>query len=219
MPSFLIPYKKYIGISLILIISLIIAIIAFTRQNAPPSNVPLPAVEVATNPQQQETAKLPPKKETKLTTVVIVDVKGAVKHPGVYQFQQESRVEQAIEQAGGFTKSADQKQINLAAKLQDEMVIDVLTKGEASKKSTQTGNASSVATVTGTATSEQPLVNLNTADEAALQTLSGIGPAKSQAIIAYRTENGPFQTIEDLKKISGFGEKTFERLKPAITVQ
>jgi competence protein ComEA helix-hairpin-helix repeat region len=62
------------------------------------------------------------------------------------------------------------------------------------------------------------LVNINTADEAGLTTLNGVGPAKAQAIITYRTENGPFKTVEDLKNVTGIGEKTFEALKDSLTV-
>ncbi|MBQ0138657.1 MAG: helix-hairpin-helix domain-containing protein [Kurthia sp.] len=221
MPSFLLPYKKYVGISLVALVGMIIAIVIITRQSESPISEPLPAVEIAANPQQKAEEQIPLKNENKPSTSVVVDVKGAVKHPGVYEFEQEARVEQAIEQAGGFTPAANKKIINLAAKLKDEMVIDVLTKKETPKEGSQqagTMPTSAVSTSTS-AMNEQPLVNLNTADETELQTLSGIGPAKSQAIIAYRTENGPFQAIEDLKKISGFGEKTFERLKPTITVQ
>lgn len=217
MPSFLLAYKKYVGISLIAILGIIIVSIFLFKKSDSPIPPPLTVIEAA-NELENVTSKTNPPQQQTISNSVIVDVKGAVKKPGVYHLQQESRVEQAIAQAGGFTAAANKKIINLAAKLQDEQVIYVLAKGEKPIEMALLP-ASMDITKNSSSTEQQELVNLNTADETQLQTLSGIGPAKSQAIIAYRTENGPFQSIDDIKKISGFGEKTFERLKPLITVQ
>lgn len=219
-------YKKHLAIAMgiILVISLYFISKSTNQQAEIESSITeqLPQIESATNPTSEATQqKIPP--QQLISTAVVVDVKGAVKKPGIYRMDQEARVMEAIEEAGGYTKSANSKLINHAAKLQDEMVIYIPRKGE--KIPEQLGGVSSVAssstnpTANGGATVQQAQVNLNTADETELQTLSGIGPAKSAAIIAYRTQTGPFQTIEDLKKVSGFGEKTFERLQPLITVQ
>lgn len=226
MPSFFMQYKKHmaIAIGIILVISLYFISKPSNQQAEIESslNEQLPQIETATNPTSEVTQqKIPP--QQLISTAVVVDVKGAVKKPGIYRMDQEARVMEAIEEAGGYTKSANSKLINHAAKLQDEMVIYIPRKGE--KIPEQLGGVTSVVssttnpTANGGATEQQAQVNLNTADETELQTLSGIGPAKSAAIIAYRTQTGPFQTIEDLKKVSGFGEKTFERLQPLITVQ
>lgn len=145
---------------------------------------------------------------------IIVDVKGEVKKPGVYKAEQGERVIDVITSAGGLTEKADEMQVNFAEHLQDEMVIFIPVKGE-------TGTTI-VTTSTSTARSpgnQQAKVNLNKADEAELETLPGIGPAKSKAIIEFRETNGPFKVPEDLKKISGIGEKTFEKLKDLIVVQ
>lgn len=148
---------------------------------------------------------------------VVVDVKGAVKYPGVVQLTTEDRVMDAIEAVGGYTEVANPVTINHAQKLVDEMVIYVPAQGEnleeLALQTTVTTNASS------NASNDDGKVNLNTATEAELTTLPGIGPSKAAAILAYREENGGFKTIEDLKNVSGIGDKTFEKLQDAIKVK
>ncbi|WP_042478151.1 helix-hairpin-helix domain-containing protein [Bacillus ndiopicus] len=140
-------------------------------------------------------------------SAVIVDVKGQVKFPGVYELTEEHRIIDAIQLAGGYTDQADTKLINHAQRLQDEMVIYVPFQGEEVEES-----VSFTASQNKTSTK----VNINTADEAELMTIPGIGPAKAQAIISHRNEAGKFQSIEDIKKVSGIGEKSFERIKDLI---
>lgn len=142
---------------------------------------------------------------------VLVDVKGQVKFPGVYELTAEDRVIDAIRLAGGYTDVAETTMINHAQRLQDEMVIYIPQKGE-DMDIVSIG----VSITTGTSSSNSGKININKADEIQLQTLPGVGPAKAQAIIAYRSEVGKFQTIEELKKVSGIGEKSFERLKDLI---
>ncbi|MCM3147020.1 MULTISPECIES: helix-hairpin-helix domain-containing protein [Bacillus] len=144
---------------------------------------------------------------------IFVEIKGAVKKPGVYTFQSDARVEEAIRRAGGFTSKADTIEINQAAKLEDSMMIYVRKQGEAEREA-QTAGADAPS---GNEKSQG--VNVNQADAAELQTINGIGPAKAEAIITYREEHGEFQQIEDLRNISGFGEKTIERLKNELTVK
>lgn len=141
-----------------------------------------------------------------------VDIKGAVHHPGVYQIDGEMRLMDVIEAAGGFLVSADQTNINLALKLTDQMVIYVPQKGE------EIDTAAFNTAIDEKSKDEEIRVNVNTADLTELQVLSGIGAKKAQEIINYREENGSFQTIEEITKVSGIGEKTFELLKNAITV-
>ncbi|MGG1960209.1 helix-hairpin-helix domain-containing protein [Bacillus pumilus] len=144
---------------------------------------------------------------------IFVEVKGAVKKPGVYTFQSDARVEEAIRRAGGFTSKADTIEINQAAKLEDSMMIYVRKQGEVERQ-TQTAGAGAPS-----GNEKGQGVNVNQADAAELQTINGIGPAKAEAIITYREEHGEFQQIEDLRNISGFGEKTIERLKNELTVK
>jgi len=153
--------------------------------------------------------------EMSMPASVIVDVKGAVRYPGIVQLTTEDRVMDAIEAAGGYTELANPVTINHAQKLVDEMVIYVPQQGE----SVEELMIQSAITTTTDGAKDDGKVNINTATEAELTTLSGIGPSKATAIIAYREENGGFQTIEDLKNVSGIGDKTFEKLKDAIKVK
>jgi competence protein ComEA len=164
------------------------------------------------------------------TQQMYVDVKGAVKNPGVYQISANMRVVDAIHLAGGYNRSADRKQINLAQKLSDQQVIYVPIRGEkhapitatmapqagAESTSGDTGESSTSTTATSGQSSEQ--INLNTADKTKLQELSGIGDKKADQIIAYRQAHGQFKKIEELKDVPGFGDKTFDNLKSSICV-
>jgi competence protein ComEA len=146
---------------------------------------------------------------------MIVDVKGQVMKPGVYQANQGERIIDVISRAGGLTELADESQVNFAEHVQDAMVIYIPAQGEegpgplaGSSGSTHIGSNHS-----------SDKINLNKADENELQNLPGIGPAKAAAIIEYRETIGAFKAIEDLKNISGIGDKTFEKLKDLIDVR
>lgn len=178
-----------------------------------------------------ETPKVTVKKKTKKketeTNKIIVDVKGAVTTPGVYELTDTNTVMDAINTAGGLTKLSDTSNINLSKKLTDEMVIIVYTKEEIRKMKTETTSCPTYnnacvtesdekAKITNTETNQK--VNINTADITTLQTLSGIGESKAEAIIEYREKNGNFQKIEDIKNVSGIGDAVYEKIKDNITV-
>lgn len=145
--------------------------------------------------------------------MVTVDVKGAVKKPGVYQMKSSSRVHDALLKAGGMTDEADLKSINQAQKLVDEAVVYVAKVGENVVDVTTNTSTSSA-----TSQAKSGLVNLNTATEADFQTISGIGQKRAQDIIAYREANGKFKSVDDLKNVTGIGAKTLEKLKEYVTV-
>lgn len=147
-------------------------------------------------------------------TEIVVDVKGAVKQPGIYRLPPNSRVYEAIEAAGGTTDEADTDQLNLADFLVDGMAVIVPREGDATTDMVQMAGGTSGGSNSGTGK-----VNINRASEAELQTLSGIGPAKAAAIVQDREENGPFQSVEDLTRVSGIGDKTLENIKDDITVR
>lgn len=165
---------------------------------------------------QEENLETSQEKAEEKETMVI-DVKGAVVKPGVYEAQSGDRVIDLIQLAGGLQENADQNQINFAMKVEDEMVLYLPVIGEEEKHNNggTTPNFGSFAATS----SDNGKVNLNTATESELQTLTGIGPAKAAAIIEYRDTNGPFKEIEQLKEISGIGDKTFEKLKEEISVR
>lgn len=157
---------------------------------------------------------------TQSASVVMVDVKGAVKHPGMYQLTDEERVMDAVILAGGYLENADTRLINHAQRLQDEMIIYIPKIGEVVEALAE-GTGTTVVASTNDAASDgkDGKVNINKADEALLTSLPGIGPTKAQAILTYRQEIGQFKKIEDLKEVSGIGEKTFEQLKDLVSVK
>ncbi|WP_099810953.1 helix-hairpin-helix domain-containing protein [Streptococcus suis] len=171
-------------------------------------------------PQTEQTSSSQEQTEETSTEVsedpsqLVVDVKGAVEKPGLYTLEAGARVNDAVEAAGGLTSQADPKSINLAQKLSDEAVVYVASKDE---------KISVVASTTASSamSSEEKntsLVNLNTATEADLQTISGIGAKRATDIIAYREANGGFKSVDDLNNVSGIGDKTMESIRPYVTV-
>ena len=145
---------------------------------------------------------------------IIVDVKGAVVTPGVYTVESNNRVIDAIERAGGFIEEADQNAVNLAKVVEDQMVIYIPKVGEEVQNADL--NQAYVEPVAEEKT--ESLVNINLDGKEALMTLNGIGSSKADSILNYREENGFFQTIEEIKNVSGIGDATFENLKDSITV-
>lgn len=146
-------------------------------------------------------------------TMIYVDIKGAVKVPGIYQLKNQQRIWDALALAGGVSEEADTAQVNYAQKVKDQMIIYVPKKGESVAQSLETLQESASAQQ-----NQEEKINLNTATEAELQTISGIGAKKAQEIIRFRDEQGPFKTVEELKNVPGIGEKTVERLKDMLTV-
>lgn len=150
-----------------------------------------------------------PKSESIL---VQVDIKGMVNLPGVYQVNDGDRVVDLIQLAGGTTDEAEMTSVNLAQKLQDEMVVYIPAVGEEIPSVTHTTQSPE----RESGESQNGRINLNEADSTTLQTIPGIGPAKAKAVIDYRDSVGQFKSIEDIKKISGIGDKTFDKMKELI---
>ncbi len=139
---------------------------------------------------------------------VFIDIEGAVSKPGMYEINEDIRLGEVIELAGGLTH-ANKECINLAAKISDEQYINIPKEGEMcqNEKSLSQNNEK-----------ESDLVNINTADEQELQSLKGIGQTRATDIINYRESNGEFQQKEDLKNVSGIGDATYEKIKDQITI-
>lgn len=144
----------------------------------------------------------------------LVDVKGAVENPGVYEVMLDERVIDVIEKAGGLKEGADETKINFAGRVTDEMVLYIPLIGEEGENMIVSAGASSTSTSQG-----EGKININKATSDELQNLPGIGPSKAEAIIAYREDSGLFQTIDDLKLVTGIGDKTFEKLHDQIIVK
>lgn len=149
-----------------------------------------------------------------------VDIKGEVLHPGVYEFSCESRVQEVIKKAGGFTEEADETKINLAQKITDQMQMIVPNlhskqEGGVTEGNSEKGNSSN----TTLSNLKQGTVNINTATLEELQTIKGIGKKKAEAILQYRKEHGAFRTKEDLLQVKGIGKKALEAIESQVTFQ
>lgn len=179
---------------------------------------------------------------------VFVDIKGAVINPGVYEIEQNKKVIDVVSLAGGLKENADTSFVNLAKKVVNEMVVIIYTKEEVAKaqepnqiikyvdkkcicpeikndacinNSTkkESNSTSSNKEITDSKDNKEDVkVNLNTATLEELQTLSGIGESKAEAIIQYREEHAGFQSVEELKEVSGIGTSLYEKVKDHITV-
>ena len=152
---------------------------------------------------------------------IVVDVDGAVAHPGLYKLPPDSRVQAALAAAGGLSPQADAHRINRAAKLHDGQKLYVLSQGEStpplaasdSQGCEGQGCTSTDGGVAGSDAEGQGLVNINTANATQLTQLPGVGPAIAQKIIDYRTANGPFTSVDDLTKVPGIGAAKLAQIK------
>jgi competence protein ComEA len=141
-----------------------------------------------------------------MEATIYVHLLGALVRPGLYALPADSRAVDAVAAAGGYTDDADRGALNLARFLSDGEQVYVPVEGE------------EPLTGPGAISSAGSKVNLNTADAAVLETLPRVGPAMAERIIAWREANGRFTAPEDLKSVSGIGDKTFEAMRDLITV-
>jgi len=191
--------ERYRGYILITLINLVVlgGVIVFLRRP----------------PQPEIIVTSPPPTATPLPTPtprpVQVYVSGAVTSPDVYELPTESIIKDAIEAAGGATSKADLDRINLALPVADGQHIYVPQQGEESPPVSPPTESSS--TTSGQAEGK---ININTASQSEIETLPGIGPSRAQGII----ENRPYDSIEEIKKVPGIGEVTFQKIKGLITV-
>ena len=147
------------------------------------------------------------KAENRHDEKIFVDVKGAVKHPGVFETTKDKRVKDLIEEAGGLLDDADTSTLNLSQKVKDQMIIYVLKHGEKPKQISDSSSSSNT-----------DVININTANKEQLMKISGVGKTKAEAIIAHREKTGDFKKKEDITKVRGIGKSTFEKIKDKIEV-
>ena len=149
---------------------------------------------------------------------IAVHVIGAVPRPGLYEFPEGARVQDAIDAAGGMLADANPDALNLAALLEDGQQLGIPYKdGSQPANDTSTFDLPSSATDVPSTNANQDLININTASLEELDTLPGIGPTTAQKILDYRNENGPFSAIEDIMNVSGIGPATFQDIQDLIT--
>ena len=182
-----------------------------TQTSVKETNLPAEVAAISKDSSSEKEVKKEEKEEPLEQDLITVDVKGAVKSPGIYDLPVGSRVHDAVQKAGGLTEEADSKSLNLAQKISDEALVYVPTKGEeaASQQATSGTTPSS---------SKEKKVNLNKASLEELKQVKGLGGKRAQDIIDHREANGKFKSVDELKKVSGIGAKTIEKLKDYVTV-
>ena len=176
--------------------------------------------------QSHETVKNNDQAAHKDPASIVVYVSGAVLHSGIFTLDADSRVADAIEAAGGLKDNAQQVSINLAAKLSDGQHVHVFAQGESlvDVAGAENGSGSSGASSTNKDSADNQQggrgekINLNSATEEQLETLPHIGPVTAQKILQWRSDNGGFTSIDQLKEVPGIGEKTFSQMKSYVRV-
>ena len=151
------------------------------------------------------------------TPPLVVHVSGAVTQPGVYELERGSRVQDAIQAAGGITLDGDTQALNLAAPLEDGALVYVPLQIEA-QPMMMTPGAAIPSQAGNPAPAPGGLININTASQSELESLPGIGPVLAQRIIEYRQSHGPFSNAEEIMDVSGIGPGIFKKIKDLITV-
>lgn len=153
--------------------------------------------------------------------IIVVHVTGAINNPGIVRLEEGSRIEDAIEAAGGLTEDSDISDINLAYVLEDGVKIRIPTIDDKENGESYIieGSGDNIILEENTEASSDTLVNINKADETELDTLPGIGPSLASKIIQYREENGNFKKIEDIKNVTGIGDTKYANLKDFIKVK
>lgn len=204
--------KLLAGLAGIVLVGLIFGGFFWFNPSKPDQGEPLEPL-VTQSEKTSSTAKVANEsKEDSTSLYITVDIKGAVQKPGVYELPSNSRVNDAINLAGGVSERADRQSVNFAQKLSDEAVIYVATVGE---QLSVVNQASAKPDDPSKATEK---VNLNKATLADLQTISGIGQKRAQDILDYRDSNGGFQSVDELSNVSGIGDKTLERIRKEVSV-
>ena len=236
-------HLKGITISIILILIFSLILIKYSLLKEKEENVVVNELEI-TKQENEEKESIEKEGLTELAVKnIYVDIKGAVKNPGVYEIREDKKVIDVIDLAGGLTKNADTSLINLAMKVSNEMVIRIYTKEEVKdaikeepiikviekecncpelKNDACLKQEGSTEEEKGEDTNNNEIgtskININTASLEELQRVSGIGESKAKAIIEHRNEFGEFKKIEDIMEVSGIGEALYEKIKDSITI-
>ena len=216
--------KIVVYIIIISIIALIIYEIAIKKENLIENITDINTIETSEENETKEQEKVD------ITKKIMVYITGEVKNPGIYELEENSRIKDVIEEAGGLKETADITDINLATILQDEDKIAIPSKEEnkqekqntekiqsnkQGKTTEKSQNTTSIST-NATGKNQNTKVNINTATQTELETLPGIGPSIASKIVSYRKENGKFKSIEEIKKVSGIGESKYANIKGLI---
>ena len=172
-------------------------------------------ITIEDNRESIEMQETEDKNEKTAENVIIVHVAGAVKKPGIVKLKEGSRVEDAVNEAGGLEDNADISNINLAYILEDGIKIKIPTLDE-KELSDNSYIIEDIGDKVENSKSKKDKININTASESELETLEGIGASLAEKIVEYREKNGKFKNIEDIKNVTGIGDSKFEVIKNKI---
>ena len=156
--------------------------------------------------------------------IVIIHITGSVKNPGIVKLKEGSRIEDAIEAAGGLTENADITKVNLAYVVEDGTKIKIPSAseediGDEDIIDSKSGDNIIIEENAVPSNNSPQTININKATEKEFETLPGIGPSLASKIIEYRNQNGKFGSIEDIKNVNGIGDNKYEKIKDLITVK
>jgi competence protein ComEA len=215
--------EKIIGSIAILCISIVFIIVGYSmsssKEDINAANYKDIFVETDKTIEKKDTMDVTSAKANVIDdTNIKVDIKGAVKYPGVYEIKKESRVTDLIKLAGGITEVADLDATNLSTKLNDEDCIVIYEKGQADKMQNVQNGTKSPEVLSGDDKSSTT-ININSASKEELNTLTGIGEVKADAIIKYREENGGFKSVEELTSVEGIGEKSLSKFIDKVDIK
>jgi competence protein ComEA len=203
--------RNHLGaLVVVLVVGVLFAFMQFSRarsESVPVATTPAQASADA-SPSGAVSAPVSPEAQIR------IHVLGAVNTPGVVALPSGSRVEDAIRAAGGLRTDADPGQLNLAAALQDGQQIVIGTRGQPAGQ--VNGGSAGAAQTGGSAGVTSGKISLNSATEAQLESLPGVGPVMAGKIVAYRQQNGPFTSVDQLKEVKGIGDKTFAQIKDHV---
>lgn len=216
--------KKIIGLAIITIIIFIVSIFLYKQKssNAFKEEYMTEIFEEESNDNMEYTETL--EEDTTIVNEdsidrnkIIVEIKGEVAKPDVYQLEEGSIIKDLIDMAGGVTEEADLSRINRAEELLNHELIIIGNINDETESSVVQNN-STYSSNGNNSDKGSTLININTADLEQLKEITGIGNIKAQSIIDYREANGGFKSLEELKNVDGIGDKTFEKIKEQITL-
>lgn len=216
--------KKIIGLAIITIIIFIVSIFLYKQKssNAFKEEYMTEIFEEESNDNMEYTETL--EEDTSIINEdsidrnkIIVEIKGEVAKPDVYQLEEGSIIKDLIDMAGGVTEEADLSRINRAEELLNHELIIIGNINDETESSV-VQNSSTFSSKGNNSDKGSTLININTADLEQLKEITGIGNIKAQSIIDYREANGGFKSLEELKNVDGIGDKTFEKIKDQITL-
>lgn len=212
---------KRVAVAAVIVLVLAVVASCVWLQNQQSFSLDYAHGEVVTSEEPEiEKAEAAPAAEEEKPAAAVVHVDGAVATPGVYELDASARINDAVQAAGGLTEQADTSTLNLAEQLSDGQKIHVPAQGEeppaVAEQTSGAGEAPAAVATTGAV--QGGLLNINKATVEEFDALPGVGPSTAEAIVEDRKNNGPFASVEDLMRVSGIGQKKFEKLQGKICV-